>query len=171
MDDDFNTAKAMGFLFEMSRAINSFVAGADKDSIISHTAIQEVLEIFIKLGDILGIFMDKQNDEKGVDQVIEILAQLRQIARNDKVFVLADKIRDYLKDLNIAVEDTSEGSRIRYEEVPDIDMLMKFLIEIREEFKKQKQYDKADFIRNTLKDNNLVLEDTKEGVRWKFVNA
>jgi cysteinyl-tRNA synthetase len=171
MDDDFNTAKAMGFLFEISRAINSFVAVAAKDDKMNQAAVQKSLVIFKKLGDILGIFMDKQNDEKGVDQVIEILVQLRQIARNDKDFALADRIRDFLKDLNIAVEDTSDGSRIRYEEIPDIDMIMKFLIEIREEFKKQKKYDKADFIRNTLKDNNVVLEDTKEGVRWKFVDA
>jgi cysteinyl-tRNA synthetase len=48
-----------------------------------------------------------------------------------------------------------------------MDTLIKCLIDIREELKKQKQYDKADFIRNSLKDNNFVLEDTREGVRWK----
>ncbi|MEN6326067.1 MAG: cysteine--tRNA ligase, partial [Syntrophomonas sp.] len=168
MDDDFNTAKAMGFLFEMSRAINSFVSGAEKDDAVNQAAVQKGLEIFKKLGDILGIFMDKQQENgRAVDQVIEILAELRQIARRDKDFVMADKIRDFLKDMNIAVEDTSAGSRIRYEEIPNMDTLIKCLIDIREELKKQKQYDKADFIRNSLKDNNFVLEDTREGVRWK----
>jgi cysteinyl-tRNA synthetase len=63
--------------------------------------------------------MDKQQENgQAVDQVIEILAELRQIARRDKDFVMADKIRDFLKDMNISVEDTSAGSRIRYEEIP-----------------------------------------------------
>lgn len=172
MDDDFNTAKAMGFLFEMSRAINSFVAGEEKSDFMNRIAVQRGLDIFKKLGDILGIFMDQQQESgQTVDRVIEILVLLRQRARQDKDFALADRIRDFLTGMSIAVEDTAAGSRIRYEVMPDIDMLLQCLIDIREVCKQQKQYNKADFIRDRLKDNHLVLEDTREGVRWKFVDA
>ncbi|MGI5920553.1 MAG: cysteine--tRNA ligase [Syntrophomonadaceae bacterium] len=168
MDDDFNTAKAMGFLFEISRAINSFISGAQKNNAVHQAAVKKAVATFRSLGDILGIFMDQEQDQpQGLDQVIEILAELRQIARRDKDFALADRIRDFLKDLDIAVEDTPDGSRIRYEKSPDMDHLIKFVAAIRGEFKQKKQYDKADFIRDRLKDNNIVLEDTREGVRWK----
>jgi len=51
----------------------------------------------------------------------------------------------------------------------DIDLgpIMDMVIEFRKEMKAQKKYDKADAIRDKLKSVGIILEDTKEGVRWK----
>ena len=46
---------------------------------------------------------------------------------------------------------------------------METLIEKREKARKEKDYKKADEIRETLKNRGIILEDTKEGVRWKKV--
>ena len=46
---------------------------------------------------------------------------------------------------------------------------LKKLIKEREKARKEKDYAKADKIREQLKKNGVILEDTKEGVRWKFV--
>ncbi|MBI2663377.1 cysteine--tRNA ligase [Candidatus Woesearchaeota archaeon] len=43
------------------------------------------------------------------------------------------------------------------------------LIEEREKARKKKDFKKADEIRNELKEKGIILEDTKEGVRWKKV--
>jgi len=44
---------------------------------------------------------------------------------------------------------------------------LKKLIDEREKARKEKNYEKADKIRQQLKEKGIILEDTKEGVRWK----
>ena len=46
---------------------------------------------------------------------------------------------------------------------------LKKLINERETARKQKDFAKADKIRNQLKEKGIILEDTKDGVRWKKV--
>ena len=49
----------------------------------------------------------------------------------------------------------------------DIAPIMDMIIELRKEMKAQKKYDVADAIRDKLKVAGIILEDTKDGVRWK----
>ncbi|GAV24352.1 cysteine--tRNA ligase [Carboxydothermus islandicus] len=51
----------------------------------------------------------------------------------------------------------------------DITPLVELLIEVRARLKKEKKYDLADFIRDELKKQGILLEDTPKGVRWKRV--
>ena len=99
------------------------------------------------------------------------MARLRQNARKDRDYQLADNIRDFLKNLGISVEDNDSGSRFRYENLPEMGILIENLIDLRNKFKQDKAYDKADYIRDSLKDEGIILEDTREGVRWKFAEA
>ncbi|TKJ17269.1 cysteine--tRNA ligase [Candidatus Woesearchaeota archaeon B3_Woes] len=55
------------------------------------------------------------------------------------------------------------------EEKQKLDKEIKELIEQREKARKNKDYSKADKIRDDLKKKGIVLEDTSEGVRWKKV--
>lgn len=48
-----------------------------------------------------------------------------------------------------------------------IDSKIQKLIDERESARKKKDFKKADEIRNQLKEKNIILEDTKDGVRWK----
>jgi cysteinyl-tRNA synthetase len=172
MDDDFNTAMAMGFLFEMSHAINSQVAQADRRDPRAQAVIRRALSIFRELGTVLGIFMtSREEDAQAADGLIEILLEMRQKARQEKDYPLADSIRDILNNLNIKVEDKVEASRFRYEKAPSLDQLMHHFIELRQAFKKNKQYPRADLLRDRLKEHNIILEDTREGVRWKFADV
>jgi len=50
----------------------------------------------------------------------------------------------------------------------NMEKLEKSIIDIRNEFKKNKQYEVADFIRDTLKENGINMIDTKEGAKLEF---
>jgi cysteinyl-tRNA synthetase len=169
MEDDFNTARALGYLFEMSHTINAFVAAADRQMSSSRAAVRTALSILKQLGDILGIFMEQTREEKPVaDELLNLLLILRKKARQEKNFSLADSIRDFLSRLQITIEDTADGSRFRYEEVPEEGSLIEYLLRMREEAKAGKDYEQADFIRDKLKSTGIIIEDTHEGARWKF---
>lgn len=169
MDDDFNTARALGHLFEMSHAVNAYVASADRGAAYSQAAVSTALDKLIQLGNILGIFMEQPREEKpAIDGMIDLLLVLRQRGRQEKDFAMADNIRDFLNQMQITVEDTPQGSRFRYAEPPDEHQLMDFILKTREQAKASRRYERADLIRDHLKNNGIIIEDTREGARWKF---
>ncbi len=188
MDDDFNTAKASGYLFEMSHIINSFIAKADPHNHKDRYGLQQALQVFMELGTVLGIFishppgttgaslrsplmLQPEANEPVVNGLLELMLEMRTQARQQKDYVLADSLRDELNRLEVKVEDNSTGSRFRYEAAPAVEELMAFIIKLRQDFKAQKEYSRADGLRDQLKKLGIILEDTKGGVRWKFADA
>ena len=150
----------------------SFLAGADAGDIKARTAAWKAEVTFRELGSILGIFMDMADKKSGaVQALLDIVVEMRRQARQQKDYSLADSIRDFLAQMQVKIEDGPEGSRIRYEEAPALDDIMEYIIKVRQDFKMNKQYERADWLRERLKDNNIILEDTREGARWKFVDA
>lgn len=172
MDDDFNTAKAIASVFEISHRINSYLAAANRKDAMDQAAVRQAVALYQELGDVLGIFMEQaKNEESALAGVLEILVELRKDARAARDFALADNIRDFLKNLDISVEDGEQGSRLRYEQSPPIDKLMVYLLGLRQEFKAHKDYTRADSLRDRLKEQGIILEDSREGARWKFADA
>ncbi|MGI5912524.1 MAG: cysteine--tRNA ligase [Syntrophomonadaceae bacterium] len=172
LEDDFNTARALGSLFAISHRINNYLASAQADNPLDQLAVTQTTAIFRELGDILGIFFGKEGYEStGVNNVLDILAGLRRDARQEKNYQLADDIRDFLANLGITSEDTIDGTRYRYEYPPELALLVEKLIMLRSSFKQKKQYDKADYIRDSLQEAGIGLEDTREGVRWKIAKV
>ncbi len=172
MDDDFNTAKASGYLFEMSHIINSFIASGDSKNSQDQQFLKQAMKVFDELGTILGIFMNQQQDDAQlVDSLLELFLEMREKARYDREFALAGSLCDLLLSLKIKIEDTAEGSQFQYEAAPEVDKLMDFLLKLRQDFKAKKEYAQADRLRDQLKARGVILEDTKEGARWKIADA
>ena len=119
MDDDFNTGGAVGILFEMRRAINSFINAAKLEETASpeqKQALTEAVTRFKELANVLGVFRVPQEKATGqddalVDGLMQLILDIRLEARKTKNWAVADKIRDALKELNIVVEDGKEGVR------------------------------------------------------------
>lgn len=173
MDDDFNTARAVGHLFEMAHEINAYLAQADSKDPADQAAIGRARDLYLELGDLLGIFTEKTpaDHEEIIDKVLGVAVRLRQTARRTKNYELADSLRDYLRDLGVAVEDLEDGSRLRYESTPDLKSLVDHLLSIRKSLKADRNYELADQIRNQLTDAGIMVEDTREGVRWKIAQS
>lgn len=172
MDDDFNSAKALSYLFELSHHLNTYIAEADPSHTHAREILQHAVDIFRKLGGVLGIFIEKSDyDRKAVDDLLALVLAMRTQARAEKDYRLADSIRDFLNQLEIKVEDKAGGSLFRYERAPEMEEIIDFLAGLRQEFKANKEFDRADHLRNSLKEAGILLEDTREGVRWKFADA
>ena len=102
MDDDFNTADALGALFMMVRDINIAVSEGQ-----GKAALEACLATFDELCFVLGLLYNKKDDS--LDAEIEALIAERTAARKNKDFATADAIRDKLKAMGIVLEDTPQG--------------------------------------------------------------
>lgn len=173
MDDDFNTARAIGHLFEITHEINTYLAQADRNDPVEQGILKEARNLYVELGNLLGIFMAPiPVDQEGkVDNILGTIAKLRQSARHDKDYEMADLLRDFLRSIGVTVEDLDGGSRFRYDHTPDLSMLVDYLVNLRSAMKAQKNYQRADQIRDQLLAAGIILEDTREGVRWKLADS
>ena len=105
MDDDLNTADAIGVLFDFARAANTFVTVPRGGK-----AIDEAIDLFDKLTGVLGL-MPAKKDEFPAEATA--LLNERQAARTAKDFKKADEIRDQLKEMGYVVEDTAAGPKLK----------------------------------------------------------
>lgn len=173
MDDDFNTARAIGHLFEIAHEINAYLAQADPQDAADQTVVKQAQDLYLELGDLLGIFSEKPAvyQEELIDKVLGVVAKLRQTARRNKNYELADLLRDFLRDLGVTVEDLEGGSRFRYESSPELNHLVDYLLSVRSSLKASRNFELADQIRDQLIQTGIMVEDTREGVRWKLAES
>jgi len=111
MDEDFNTPRALAALFDLSREINRFL---DEQKQPNTQLLKRVYDRFLEFGKVLGLFQKgrvKKVSEKLVNDLVNLLVELRENLRRKGDFELSDEIRAKLRELGVAVEDTSEGSR------------------------------------------------------------
>ncbi len=106
MDDDLNTADALAALFDMARAINSFVSEAR-----GAEALEKAKKLYGDLSAVLGLL--QHEDKEGIPQQALDLLEERKAARAEKNWARADEIRDALKELGYGVEDSKEGAKLK----------------------------------------------------------
>ena len=104
MDDDFNTANAVSALFELSKLGNYYILEKNTSTKVVNAFLSEFKLLF----SVLGLKVEK---EENIDKMVEKLIQERIEARKSKDFKRSDEIRDQLKEMNIVLEDTAQGTR------------------------------------------------------------
>ncbi len=134
MADDLNTPKALSVLHEMAnyarKNMNNFNA----------KEMREFAKLFRELGWILGIL--QQSLEERIQE-----------------FKRRGKIVDFVPSGYIQHEIAGKFT----------ERLIKLIVDVRSELRKRKMYDIADKIRDELRNMGIVLEDMKEGTRWKIM--
>jgi cysteinyl-tRNA synthetase len=127
MDDDFNTAQALGYFYDLQTYLNSLLSlskGNQTEEIAS--LLKKGLDHFLKIGWVFGLF--REGPEKYLDQ----------------------QKRDGLKRLKLTEEEIFRS------------------IEERNLARKEKNWKRADEIRNDLLSKGIVLEDTPTETKWKL---
>ena len=113
MEDDFNTALAISQMFALSKDINIYyqevTTGGKGFDVKNFAAVQKVWDY---MASILGIFEQQAAGDDGLtEKLMALIVAIRQEARKEKNWALADKIRDDLKDAGVVLEDTPNGVR------------------------------------------------------------
>lgn len=106
MDDDFNTASALGYIFELVRGINQA-----RDDGVAKEVLEKAQSTLLELTGVLGLRIERQPDvRREAAPFIDLLIEIRQDLRQAKHWDLADLIRDRLADLGVTLEDGKEGT-------------------------------------------------------------
>jgi cysteinyl-tRNA synthetase len=113
MDDDFNTPKAIAVLFDLISTANKLMAqpGFLPDNNVKKL-LSDVKDKVINLAGVLGIIISVENiqGDELTPQLMDLIIELRAVARKDKNYAMADIIRNRLTELNITLEDTPQGT-------------------------------------------------------------
>ena len=115
MDDDFNTAGALGAIFKLAGEVNQFLAATeDSASDQKRNVLGQAYKSLVEICSVLGIYAEEEvaSDEHAAltEQVIDLILEIRQDARQRKDWATADKIRDQLEQLNVELQDSRAGT-------------------------------------------------------------
>jgi cysteinyl-tRNA synthetase len=110
LDDDLNSPVLLSHLFEGVKYLNSVSDGTEKLNDTDLESIKELYNTFVF--DILGLkdeAADKGN-EKLTGELMKIIIELRQNAKDQKDFASSDKIREVLKKAGVTLKDKKDGA-------------------------------------------------------------
>jgi cysteinyl-tRNA synthetase len=115
LNDDFNSAKAIAVLFEKLRPLKNEIQKGNTPSNVG-----EVSDYVKQIADgVLGIWIKEteqvQANKNLLDKIITLLIEMRQVARKNKNWQMADNIRDRLNTIGVILEDTPEGTIYKIE--------------------------------------------------------
>jgi len=124
MEDDFNTARAIGYLFDTVRQANNYLELTKKGapSPEKTAIVREIKEIMTEIGEVLGLFqedpdtyfrLDREREavKRGLDITeIERFLEERNLARAKKEWTKADQIRIDLAARGVTLKDGPSGT-------------------------------------------------------------
>jgi cysteinyl-tRNA synthetase len=112
MDDDFNSAGALGYLFELVRVTNQTRSDGATDA-----ELGPAQALLCELTGVFGLILEQgHKDSQAADPFIELLIDLRRDLRQAKQYALADQVRNRLGELGVILEDSKEGTTWRWQQ-------------------------------------------------------
>jgi cysteinyl-tRNA synthetase len=142
MDDDFNTARALGVIFDLVKELNTYL---DELAVFSTPAGAIMAELgretLLKLCRVLGLFAPLKETEEDAYQ--------REAGDGKKP---------------AAPDALGHGAGVQ---LPAAEELIDLLVEIRTRARAAKDWETGDYIRSRLEEKGIKIEDRRDGVRWK----
>jgi cysteinyl-tRNA synthetase len=111
INDDFNTAKVIANLFELAPVINGIKGGQIAQEALAGATL-ELLQTTFKafLEDILGMQPLQVQQSNKLDEVLQVLMELRRDAKKRKDFAISDDIRNKLSAAGVTLKDEKDGT-------------------------------------------------------------
>ncbi|RLJ09766.1 MAG: cysteine--tRNA ligase [Candidatus Aenigmatarchaeota archaeon] len=138
MDDDLNTSEAMAAVFDFMAEINKMI----NQNQLTGADARVVYEFMLSLDKVFGLSLD-----------------------DVPAWYMLSKDSEPVENLEEAFKNLEEA--LKQKDMKKANILIGNIIKTREEYRKKKEWNKADSIRSSLKKLNVVVEDTPEGPRWK----
>jgi cysteinyl-tRNA synthetase len=115
MNDDLNSPVLLSHLFDGVRFVNSVIDGSEKIDSADLVSLKTLFDTFVS--DILGLKDESAGigDEKLANELMKIIIELRQTAKNNKDWKTSDRIRIELKEAGIVIKDLKEGAEWEHE--------------------------------------------------------
>ena len=127
MDDDFNTPEAIASIFDFVKATNKYFMECEEEN---KNLCAYALDILAKTGNVLTLFQKKEEKydvkplisiakkyggkgEGSFEEIMKEILEIRENARKDKNWKMADAIRDELSNLGFEIQDTADGPKWR----------------------------------------------------------
>ncbi len=107
MDDDFNSPLALKHLLELANLGNTYVASDSP----KRPVLSRILKELEELGWIIGVFGPEETETDRLESVLDLALDLREEARKQENYEMADTIRERLEESGVRVEDTEKGAR------------------------------------------------------------
>ncbi len=98
VDTDFNSAEAVGVLFDLNRWVHEVGEGAS---------------VLLELGSVLGLFQRKPKEDAPIPEAVQVLVREREMARAQKDWTRSDELRKQILGLGYQIMDTTGGSEIK----------------------------------------------------------
>jgi cysteinyl-tRNA synthetase len=115
LNDDFNTPIAIAHIFDVVKKVNQ---AKDGKIVLSDDEKAELHKIFNEiLIDVLGLDNNtslENNYKELTDNVIRMVLDIRQNAKNEKNWAVSDTIRNKLTELGITIKDSKDGAEFSY---------------------------------------------------------
>ena len=126
MDDDFNTALALSYIFELSKMLNKML---DDDPTINAPFVLFTNRLFLSLANTLGLLHDNLTDFTSTEKIrhlnrvgltpekLDRMIAERAEARKNKDYKTGDQIRDVLARMGILLQDSPRGTEWRIKHI------------------------------------------------------
>lgn len=117
MDDDFNTALAISVMFGLAKEINKYYNGVVAGKLqYNEVVCTKLHDAYFMMTNVIGILGQEEKGQVDANleltgQLMDIIIEIRQHARQNKDWATSDKIRDSLGAVGIILEDSPQGVR------------------------------------------------------------
>ena len=170
MDDDLNTAAALGVLYDLAREINR--AADEAPAAALGQAPATLKELAGVLGvDLAAVAARLESRQVGAaEPFLDLLLDVRRSLRDVRLYALADMVRDRLAADGIILEDRADGTAWRRSDQQAelaASPLIGLLVEVRQRLRTERQFALADAVRDRLAALDIAIEDRADGSHWR----